>query len=333
MEKQKKTDEINILDHLILIAKYKKLIIKVTLSIAVITAIISLIMTPTYKAETRIVPPKQSNFVVSQLARRFGGNIANLAGSMLGTQFRSRLYIGIIKSRTVLDSIIDRFELMKRYKAKYKKKARKRLRNLISVKYNEESGMIIITVKDKDPKIAADIANAFIEELRNLLKDMAFSEASIRRVFFEEHLKQVTEDLIKSEEALKEFQEKTGILNPDPLMPSVRIPAVATEFIRKMRDLKYNEKLFEIMAEQYEIARVDEARDPSIIQVVDKAIPPERRAWPKRTLMVIVAAFMGFFFSLFIIFTREYFKRQFEGKEDRDKIETLKEHLSLKRKI
>ncbi|MEF9438053.1 MAG: hypothetical protein L0922_04675 [Candidatus Mariimomonas ferrooxydans] len=131
---------------------------------------------------------------------------------------------------------------------------------------------------------------------------------------------------------MREFQEKTGILNVNPLMPSVRIPAVATEFLRKTRDLKYNEKLFEAMARQYEIAKVDEARDSAIIQVIDKAIVPEKKAKPRRRRMVMIAAFTGFFLSVLTAFFMEYLEKVSKNKEDKERIETLMRYLSFKRK-
>ncbi len=332
MNKEKTSDEINLLDYLIVFAKNKMLIIKVTLSFAIITAIISLILPPVFKAETVIMPPKDtSSGIISRALARFGGG-AQLARSALGIKNESMLYVGILKGRTITDKIIYRFGLIKKLKPKYIENLREILLKKVEVDYETQFRLISITVKDKDPKIAADMANAYVDELKKLLKRIAVTEASQRRIFFEEQLKQITEDLIKSEDAMKEFQERTGILNSDILMPAVRIPAVATEFLRKMRDVKYNEKLFEITAEQYEMARMDEARDSAIIQVVDKAVPPERRSWPLRKLMVIIAAFMGFFISLVIISIKEYMDRQTLGSATTEKIEKLKTLLPFKRK-
>ena len=335
MEEEKNDDEINLLDYLIVLAKRKKLIIAITLSIAIITTIISFSMTPIYKAETSILPPSGSR---TNILRQFMGNrfegLAGLANSIVGNR---SVYIDIIKSRTVFDRIIDRFKLMDIYKAKYRKTARKKLKRMVKVKTKSKSQIsssriIIISVYNKDPKMAADMANAFVEELQNLLNNLAITEASQRRLFFEEQLKQAAENLVKSEDAMREFQEKTGILNFDLLMPSARIPAVATEFLRKTRDLKYNEKLFGIMASQYETAKVDEARDSAFIQVIDRAVVPEKKVKPKRRLMVKIATLTGFFLAVFTAFFVEYLERQSEGGKDKGRIETLKRHLYFKRK-
>ncbi len=333
MEEQKTEDEINILEYLIALAKHKKLIITITMSIAIVTAIISLIMTPVYRAQTTIVPPKQSSsFMTSLILKKFGG-LGEIAGGALGIRDTKNLYIGMTESRTVMDRVIDRFKLMEAYDAEFKEDAREELGGVVKVRYSEITSFLTISVENEDPKIAADMANAFVDELRNLLKHISVTEASQRRTFFDEQLKQATENLIKSEEALKEFQERTGILNPGSLMPAIRIPAVATEFIRKMRDLKYNEKLFEIMAEQYELAKIDEAKDPTIIQVIDRAIPPQIKARPQRKLMVVIAAFMGFLFSLVLVLIKDYLEKQPESDKNRERVNTLKKLLSFKKEM
>lgn len=395
MVEEKVEDEIDVLDYFIVLAKRKKLIIAITLSITIITAVISLIMPPIYRAETRVLPPQQSDSgIATQLLGRFGG-AAGLAGSALGIKNPSELYVGMIKSRTIYDRIIDRFGLMDIYDAEYREDARERLKDSVNVELDKTSSILVISVEDKDPGKAADMANAFVEELKKLLQNIAVTEASLRRLFFEKQLEQIKDTLIKSEEAMKEFQERTGILeveqqagaviesianlrahiaakevelkvmrtystpnnpdlqkvaetlkglkielakletkggsNPDPLMPTGRMPAVGTDYIRKLRDMKYNEKLFELIAGQYEIARVDEARDAAIIQAIDKAVPPEKKFKPKRTLMVIIAAFVSFFLSVFVAFFMEYIEKQSEGGKERSKVATLKKHLSFKK--
>ena len=107
-------DEINLLDYLIVLAKRKSFIIKVTLGFAVITAIISLIMSPIYKAETKILPPTNGGSgIAAQLMNQLGqlGAVAGLGGGSIAGKTPSELYIGLLKSRTVLDRMIDRFDL------------------------------------------------------------------------------------------------------------------------------------------------------------------------------------------------------------------------------
>lgn len=385
-------DEINLLDLLIVLAKRKKLIIGITFGGAMIAAIASLLMTPIYKAETKILPPQQgSSSMTSQLLGQLGG-FAGLAGGSLG-KTSNDLYLALLKSRPILDNMIDKLKLMEFYEVKSREDARKVLVSALKTQDDKKSGIVSIGVEGKDPKMAADIANAFVDELRAYNKRLALTEASQRRLFFEEQLKDAKEALIKSEEAMQGFQEKTGALkiddqaraviegiaqlraqiaakeielrvmrsfatpqNPDlqrveaelgglkvemaklearggsgydPLMPTGRMPQVGTDFIRRMRDLKYNETLYEIMAKQYEMAKLDEAKDAVIIQVIEKAIPPEKRIKPKRSQMVMIATFAGFFISVFVTFLMEYVGRSAQDPETKIRLETLRRHAGL----
>lgn len=146
-------------------------------------------------------------------------------------------------------------------------------------------------------------------------------------------------DLQKAEEALRgmkaelsKLEVKGGSRAPDPLMPTGRMPAVGTEYIRKLREVKFNETFYELFLKQYEVAKLDEARDAAIIQVVDKAIPPEKRAKPKRKQMVMMATFIGFFCSIFVAFFMEYKERESSNPENRERFETLKGYITFRRK-
>jgi uncharacterized protein involved in exopolysaccharide biosynthesis len=296
------------------------------------------------------------------------GGFANLAPNALGMKNQNDMYIGILRSRTVYDRIIDRFGLMKLYKAKYREDARKDLAKAMTAKSGKD-GMIVATVEDPDPKRASDMANAFVEEMVGVSKGLAITEAAQRRLFFEEQLKDVKISLTRAEEGIKGFQEKTGALkiddqakaviqgignlraqiaarevqykvaqtfatpqnpdlqrieeelrglkaelnkleqkggnNHDPLMPTGRMPSVGMEYLRKLRDVKYNETLYELMAKQYEMAKLDEARDAVVIQIIDKAVLPERKVKPKRALIVVLSTVAGFLCSMFGAFYLE----------------------------
>lgn len=322
-------------------------------------------MPPVYRAETSLLPPQPSSSMALQALSQLAGGAAGIGADVLGIKHPADLYAGLLKSNTVLDRIIDRFKLMELYDKEYRIDARKALLDNIEVNVDKKSNIITLSVEDKDHVRAAQMANAFVEELKALTKGLAITEASQRRLFFEEQLKDTRLALIKAEEDLKKFQEKTGAIkveeqakaviegiatlraqiaakeveikvmktystpynpdlqraeealramkaelqkleakegkNPDPLMPTGRMPEVGMEYLRKLRELKFNETLYELLLKGYETARLDEARDAVVIQVVDKAIPPDKRAKPKRTLMVLVARFTAFFLSIYLL--------------------------------
>jgi len=387
-------DEINLLDLFLVLVKRKNLILKITFFAAFITAIISLILPPVYRAETKILPPTPNTSITAQIISQLGAQFG-LPESALPVKSSTDLYVELFKSRPVLDAIIDRFNLMKLYETKTREDARRvLLKKVLNVSADKKSGIITVAVEDKDPKRAADMANAFVEEFKNLTKNLALTEASQRRLFFEEQLKDTKEKLILAEEELKSFQEKTGAIkvdeqvkavlsniaqlkaqiaakeaqikvmrtyansqnpelikaeeelralraqlaaleaksplkNSDPLIPTGTFPKVSTEYLRKLRDLKYYETLYEILVKNYELAKIDEAKDSVLVQVIEKAIPPERKAKPKRTLMVLVATLSAFFLSIFLAFFQEYLEKASSDPENKNKLEEIKKHLAF----
>ena len=86
--------------------------------------------------------------------------------------------------------------------------------------------------------------------------------------------------------------------NNEFLIPKGLVPKTGMEYVRRLRDVKYYETIFDILARQFELAKLDEAKEGSLIQVIDPAVPPERRSFPKRTLIVAGATFLGFFFGV-----------------------------------
>jgi capsule polysaccharide export protein KpsE/RkpR len=144
-------------------------------------------------------------------------------------------------------------------------------------------------------------------------------------------------DLRRVEETLKGLRaelakmEGRGGQGHDPLMPTGRMAQIGTDYAKQLRDLKFNEVLYGLLLQQYEAAKLDEAKDATTIQVIDTAVPPEKRIKPKRTSMVLLGAIIGFFLAAFAAFVMEYRERANENPEDRERFDTLKKYLSFKR--
>lgn len=365
---------INITERIAVLARRKKFIGGITAGTAIVSLVICLLLPPIFRAETKILPPQQgSSNIAAQLLNQVGG-LATLATGGIGMKSPNDMYIGFLRSRTVRDKIIDRFGLMKIYDVKFREDARKELGEALSATSGKDT-MIVVTVEDRDPKRAADMANAFVEEMVAVSKGLAITEAAQRRLFFEEQLQDVKQALSRAEEGIRGYQEKTGALkiddqarvviqgigslrariaakevqykvaqtyatsqNPDlqkieeelkglkvelnkleqkggnghdPLMPTGRMPSVGMEYLRKLRDVKYNEILYELLAKQYEMAKLDEARDAVTIQVIDKAVIPEKKVKPKRAIIVALSTFTGLLFSIFTAFRIERGKTVF----------------------
>jgi tyrosine-protein kinase Etk/Wzc len=344
------------------LARRKWFLAALTLGAGVLGAVVSLILPLRFTAETRILPPQQQaqSSAAMLLSTLTGGSsglgsLASAAGVSLKTP--NDLYVGMLKSRLIADDLIRRFDLQKVYGAKDMTDTRKALAKKSDI-VSEKDGMISISVEDRDKHRAAALANGYVEELRNLTKGLAITEASQRRFFYEDQLKQAKEDLAAAEIALKQAQEKSGMIQLDTQAKAIieglgelkarivakqvevqalrsyateqnpqlsiaeselagmqfelkrlehqsgsdvfdlslrNIPEAGLEYIRATREFKYRETLYELMAKQYEIARLDEARDATLVQVVAPAIEPDRKSFPPRTLMTLVSAFTGLF--------------------------------------
>jgi tyrosine-protein kinase Etk/Wzc len=353
------------------LARRKWFLLKFTVAAAVIGAIMAFLLPKRYTAETRILPPQQqAQSGIAALLSSLGGagslgSLGSLA-SAAGVNIKSPndLYVGMLKTRPVADALIHRFNLMKTYRAKDMTAARKKLAKQTEI-VSEKDGMISISVEDWDRKTAAAMANAYVEDLRNLTKGLALTEASQRRLFYEEQLNQAKDDLTAAEVGLKQAQQKSGMIQLDSQARSIietigglrariavkrveiqglrsfateqnaqlvvaenelagmeaelrrmeqqgggadsfdlslkNVPEAGLEYIRAFRELKYRETLFEILAKQYEIARLDEARDAALIQVVSPAIEPDRKSFPPRALISALSAISGLFLASMIV--------------------------------
>ncbi len=390
-------DEVSLLDLLIVLAKHKRIVLGVPFVAAVVVAIISLLLPNIYTGTTRILPPQQSASAASALLNQLGGalgglgGLGGLAGGALGVRNPNDLYVGMLKSRTVADNMISRFELGRLYGEDRLSDIRKRLENETTIAAGRE-GIITIEVNDKDPKRAADMANAYVDELMKLAKVLAVTEASQRRLFFERQLLQVKDNLTGAEIAARQGLQKGGLAqvdaqgrsmievtarlraqvsvkevqigamrtfaaegNPELQRTQEELQALKRELARvegsspiatvgkseaaggsgldnlgRLRDVKYYEFLYELLAKQYELAKIDEAKDATIIQVMDEAIEPDRKSKPKRTLIVFVSVLAALIVSVFWAFVREAKARAESDPAQTSRLKTLRGYLRWK---
>lgn len=202
----------SLLDYLLVIAKHKKMILLTTFGAAVIAAIISLILPNIYTARTMIIPSDDDKSAMGALMAQMGG-LASLAGGTIGAKTTGDLYVTMLKSETVKDPIIDRFKMLEVYKVKYRADAYKYLNLNSSISLGKKDGVITIAIKDKDPKRAADLANAYIEELGKLASGLNMAGAGNNRIFLEKRIAEARADLNRAEDALKVFQTRNKAIS------------------------------------------------------------------------------------------------------------------------
>lgn len=371
--------EMDLLAALTVILKHKKMIAASTLGLGGAALVTSLLLTPIYTATSKIMPPQQQSSTLSSMLGQLG-SLAGAAGSVAGLKNPNDLYVGMLQSQSVADSLIRRFNLQQRYQTKTMADTRRTLAKMTDA-VSGKDGLIALSVDDEDPKFAATLANAYVDELSKVNQRLAVTDAAKRRFFFEQQLKETKDKLADAEVALKKTQEQTGILQPegqiqvivanmaqlragiaskevelsamrsfataqnpnlqkteqelqamraqlakleqnqaakgaDIFVPTGKLPESGMEYVRRLRDMKYYETMFELMAKQYESAKLDESKDSSSIQVLDVATVPDQKSRPKRALLTIAGIFVGLCLGLLGAFSRESYLNS--RRDDRD---------------
>jgi tyrosine-protein kinase Etk/Wzc len=203
-------DEISLLDLLQVIADNLRLLVLGPLVAGLIALAISFAIPPTYTAITKFMPPQQQSTSEAALVKSLGA-LSGFAGSAVGVKSPNDQFVGFLKSRSVADALIDRFKLMERYGRKFKQDTRTELESLTKITSGKD-GLIAVEVDDNDPIVAAQLANAYVEELGNLLRRMTITEAQLRRAFFEKQVGLTKERLSEAEQVLKASGVNNSIL-------------------------------------------------------------------------------------------------------------------------
>ena len=322
-------------DILIAAAERWRLLVLAPLAAGLLALGITYVIAPTFTARTSFLTPQAQGGAAGALATL--GSLANLAGATAGVRTPADQFVALMQSVTVLDRLLDRFELIKVYESKFRVDARKELAGNSRVTLSKRDGIIAVEVDDESPQRAAQVANAYVEELRRLTSELAITEAQQRRVFFERQLLQTRDRLTTAQQALQGSGFTAGALKAEPKAAAesyarlkaeltaaeVRLQAARTslsdsapevmqqqstvsslraqlaraeqvsdsasgpDYISKYREFKYQETLFELFSRQYELARVDEAREGAPIQVIDLATAPEKKSRPKRAITAL----------------------------------------------
>ena len=397
--------EVHPLDFLILLLKHSRMIILISVAVTVFAFLILVILPNKYIATARLLAPQQNLTLSGQLldilggsvspgsgGAGMGGGVGGMAASLLGLRSTGELYVSVMNSNDVMDRIIDRFNLKKVYGTKFIDDARKELGKNAKMVAGKKDGIIVIDVTADSPKLAADLANAFIEELERLLQRLANQEANGRLAFLEKERSQSSQNLTKAEEAVRRFSEQNSVLQidiqtkgaleyiarlraeidskevsvqvlrqqatpynydvvrmeteikglkeklrtvecqydnnlSDICLPTKKTPALALDYIRLYREAKFQENLYQLYVKLVEIARIDMARDIAVIQVVDKAKPPEKRS-NRRLLPSLLIGMITFFMATLGVIMKEYMRTAAGRQANIQRLSVLEEYLT-----
>jgi len=211
---QEADDEVSLLDLLQTIVDNLRLLVLGPLAVGVTALGISFLIPPTYTAKTQFLPPQQQQSAAASMLASLG-SLGGLAGAVGGIKNPADQFLAYMKSVTIQDALIERFKLLERYEAKTKSDARIELTARVRAASGKD-GLISVEVDDIDPKFAAELANAQVEELGKLLGKLATTEAQQRRLFFEKQLILAKDKLIQSEIELKATGVSGSVLKSNP---------------------------------------------------------------------------------------------------------------------
>jgi len=173
----------------------------------------SKILPPTFTAQAVIISPQQQNTVTAALGSL--GPLAGIAGASIGARSPADQYVALMSSARISDKILDKFNLMEAYETKYKSEARSTLSKNTNITAGKKDGLITIIVSDHNAQRAADIANSYVDELKQLTNTLALSEAQQRRLFFEKQLKETKENLTQAQIELQSTGFSSSAVSAD----------------------------------------------------------------------------------------------------------------------
>jgi tyrosine-protein kinase Etk/Wzc len=315
----------------------------------VLSVVVTLLIPNSYMAVTRLMPPQQNQSLAAMLMGQAAGSpLLSMAQKDLGLKNPADIYVGVLMSRNIQDELIRRFDLGKVYRHSHTSQVREQLAEHTRIQLTKE-GLLTVSVDDHDPRRAANLANAYAEELRIATRRLATTEAAQRRQFFDEQVQQTREELEQAESELRGVQQKTGVLevdaqakalietsarlrsqiaegevesrglrtfatarNPDLQRQEAELkgwraqlarlesqqggdtafskgkaPEQAQVYLHAAREVKYRETMLDMLLRQLEAAKLDEAKEGAIIQIVDVALPPDTKSSPPRLAIVI----------------------------------------------
>jgi uncharacterized protein involved in exopolysaccharide biosynthesis len=337
------------------------------------STLIALLIPNSYTSTTQLMPPDSQSAsgmaIAAALASRAGGGLGSVAGDLLGLKTSGALFIGVLRSQTSQDRLVQQFDLQKVYGRRLMVDARLKLDENTSISEDRKSGIITISVTDRSPQRAAALAGAYIDQLNSLATELSTSAAHRERVFLDERLKVVKQDLDTASDQLAQFSSKnntldvkdegkamleaaatlagqmiaaqsqleglrqiytdnnprvqslnarvvelrrelqkmngtgaqgttsataTGDRSADMPYPSIRnLPLLGVKYADYYRHAKIQETVYELLTEQSELAKVQEAKETPSVKVLDPAKIPEKKSFPPRSSIVFLGTFLA----------------------------------------
>lgn len=306
-------DEIDLIDLVSVLLKRKWLIIGITgLSMvgALAYAIGSLLLPPetsylpneyTPKAHMMINDSSSSGGgMASMLASSGLGGLANLAGvNVASGSTYSALAVYLAGTNSFLDSVVDRFNLIERYKIEKSPRAesRKALKEKLSASMDDESGVFTISFTDIDPVFAQEVVNYSVQYMEQRFTEMGIDKNKLQKENLEVNIKNTYDEIIKLEAESMNLDRATSRGSY-----TTNGGSLVLEATRIKRELEAQQAVYTQLKTQYELLKVQMASETPVFQVLEYAEIPDQKSGPSRGMLCIIVTFAGFFGSVFLAF-------------------------------
>ncbi|MBZ5500774.1 MAG: lipopolysaccharide biosynthesis protein [Acidobacteriia bacterium] len=355
----------------------RRLLFRIALYALLASTVAAFLIPARYESTARLMPPdNQSGSSLAMAAAAMSGaagGLGGIASDLLGLKSTSDVFVGILGSRTVQDKLIQQFDLKKLYGDRRMEDARNDLANHTGISVDRKSQIITITVTDKSPQRAAAMAQAYVEELNRLVAELSTSSARRERIFLEERLQAVSQDLKDAEKNFSQFASKNTAIDikeqgkamvdaaatlqgqliaaeselqglkqtytdsnvrvrsvqaridelkhqldklggkgesmtevsgqpGDSLYPSIRkLPLLGVTYADLYRRTRIQEAVLEALTKEYEMAKVQEAKEIPTVTVLDVANLPDKKAFPPRFSIMFLGTFLGSCFGVLFV--------------------------------
>jgi len=345
----------------------------------VASTLVAFLIPKSFTSTAQLMPPDTQSpsgiAMMAAMAAKSGGGLGAVAGDLLGLESSGALFIGVLRSQTSQNRLVEQFDLRKVYSRRLVTDARATLDENTSISEDRKSGIITISVTDRSPQRAAALASAYVDQLNFLISELSTSSAHRERVFLEERLKFARQDLDEASNQLAQFSSKNNTLdiqlegkamldaagtiagemiaaqsqleglrqiytdnnsrvrslnarvaelrrqleklggtqakNPDGTAstsqsadpaapqadglpyPTIRnLPLLGAKYADYYRRAKIQETVYEMLTEQSELAKVQEAKETPSVKVLDPARIPERKSFPPRLVIMFLGTFL-----------------------------------------
>ena len=309
---KKEDEEISLIDLLAVLLRRKWMIIGICVAamiFAVVISILSLKLPPeksflpneyTPKAQMLINNDSSSSGLSSMLSSSGLGSLANLAGvNVSGGSSNSALAGYLVNSNTIQDAVVDKFDLITRYKIEKSPRAssREALKKKLSSNYDDDTGVFSVSFTDIDPKFAQEVVNYVVDLLEQRFLDLGIDQNKLSEANLKENIQNSYDNILSLQKQIQTLEGSvSNVYNPNAA-PSIMLDST----LLKM-ELNVQEQIYAQLKAQYESLKVTMASEQPVFQILEYAEVPDKKSGPSRGKLCIIITFAAFFLSVFLAF-------------------------------